>query len=201
MESQWQVEGSYFEACSCMVACPCVFTSPPTEGDCTALLAWHIDSGAYTDIRLDGLNVVLAAYAPGNMLDGKWQVALYLDERASAPQQDALGKIFSGQVGGHLANLVPLIGEVLGVRSAAIEYKAEGRGRSMRIPSVAAAEIEALAGQDGAEVTISNHPFAAVPGYPAVVAKSKAASFQDYGLKLDVSDRNGFYSPFAYQAG
>lgn len=201
MDNQWQVAGSYFEACSCTVACPCVFTSPPTEGDCTALVAWHIDNGAYAEVPLDGLNVVLAAYAPGHMLDGKWQVALYLDERASAAQQDALGKIFSGQAGGHLAALVPLIGEVLGVKSVPIEYQAEGRGRSMRIPAVAALEIEALAGQDGAEVTLSNHPFTAVPGYPAVVAKSKTAHYQDYGLKLDVSEKNGFYSPFAYQAG
>lgn len=201
MDNQWKVDGSYFEACSCAVACPCVFTSPPTEGDCTALLAWHIDSGAYANVALDDLNVVLAAYAPGHMLEGKWQVALYLDERASAAQQDALGKIFSGQAGGHLANVMPLIGTVLGVKSVPIEYKAEGRERSMRIPTVATMEVEALAGQDGAEVTISNHPFTAVPGYPAVVAKSKAAKYQDYGLSLDVSERNGFYSRFTYQAG
>lgn len=201
MDNQWKVDGSYFEACSCAVACPCVFTSPPTEGDCTALLAWHIDSGAYANVALDDLNVVLAAYAPGHMLEGKWQVALYLDERASAAQQDALGKIFSGQAGGHLANIMPLIGTVLGVKSVPIEYKAEGRERSMRIPTVATMEVEALAGQDGAEVTISNHPFTAVPGYPAVVAKSKAAKYQDYGLSLDVSERNGFYSRFTYQAG
>ena len=201
MDNQWKVDGSYFEACSCAVACPCVFTSPPTEGDCIALLAWHIDSGAYANVALDDLNVVLAAYAPGHMLEGKWQVALYLDERASAAQQDALGKIFSGQAGGHLANVMPLIGTVLGVKSVPIEYKAEGRERSMRIPTVATMEVEALAGQDGAEVTISNHPFTAVPGYPAVVAKSKAAKYQDYGLSLEVSERNGFYSRFTYQAG
>jgi hypothetical protein len=29
----------------------------------------------------------------------KWKVALYLDEKANKEQADALGKIFSGQVG------------------------------------------------------------------------------------------------------
>lgn len=200
MNSQWKVAGTYFEACSCEAACPCVFTSPPTDGKCTALVAWHIEKGNFGEITLDGFNAVLAAYAPGHMLDGKWQVALYLDQRANAQQQDAIGKIFSGQAGGHLAALVPLIGEVLGVKTVPIEYTAQGHQRSLRIPGVAAAEIEALAGQDGAEVTISNHPFTAVPGYPAVVAKSKSASYKDYGLALDVSEKNGFYSPFSYQA-
>ena len=200
MDSQWKVAGTYFEACNCEAACPCVFTSPPTDGNCTALVAWHIEKGSFGEIALDGFNAMLAAYAPGHMLEGKWQVALYLDQRANAQQQDALGKIFSGQAGGHLAALTPLISEVLGVRSAAIEYTAQGRERSLRIPGVAAFEIEALAGADGAEVTISNHPFTAVPGYPAVVAKSKSAKYADYGLTLEVSGKNGFYSPFSYQA-
>ena len=199
--NQWRVDGSYFEACNCTVACPCIFTSPPTEGHCTALLAWHIEKGAYADVALDGLNVVLAAFAPGNMQEGKWQVALYLDKRGTVPQQDALGKIFSGQAGGHLANLVPLIGDVLGVRSVPIDFHEEGRRRSMQIPDVAMMDIEALSGQGGADVTISNHPFTPVPGFPAVVAKSSRANYQDYGLSLEVSEKNGFYCPFTYQAG
>jgi hypothetical protein len=49
-------------------------------------------------------------------------------------------------------------------------------------------------------VTIGNHPFTAVPGFPAVVAKSKQMKFNDYGLKWEVSNKNGFFSPFAYQS-
>ena len=119
MDTQWKVAGTYFEACNCDAACPCVFTSPPTHGDCNALLGWHINQGTFADIHLDGLNAALFVYTPGHMLQTKWKVALYVDERADAKQQDALTKIFSGAAGGHLAALVPLIGEVLGVKSAA----------------------------------------------------------------------------------
>jgi hypothetical protein len=45
------------------------------------------------------------------------------------------------------------------------------------------AQIEAIAGQEGADVTISSAPLVAVPGEATVVAKSKALSYQDYGLK------------------
>jgi hypothetical protein len=174
--------------------------SPPTSGECTALLAWHIDHGQFGEINLDGFNTALAAYSPGHMLETKWKVALYVDQRANQGQRDALTQIFSGQAGGHLAGLAPLIGEVMGVRTAAIEYQAEGKRRSMRLGDFADAEIEGLPGQDGGEVTISSHPFAAVPGFPAVVAKSKQMRFSDHGLKWEVSNKNGFFSPFAYQS-
>ena len=200
MAESWKVRGTYFDTCNCATACPCVFLSAPTEGNCTVLLAWHIDEGNYGAVALNGLNAALAAHAPGHMLQTKWKVALYLDERADAAQQDALGGIFSGKAGGHLAALVPLIGEVLGVKTTAIEYSANGKQRSVRIPNIAEAEIEALAGQGGGLVTITNHPFTPVPGEPAVVATSKRLKFNDHGISLDISGKNGFYSAFAYQS-
>jgi len=63
-----------------------VFLSPPTSGECTVLLAWHIDQGRFGQIELDGLNSVLAARSPGHMMEVKWKVALYLDERANQSQ-------------------------------------------------------------------------------------------------------------------
>jgi len=90
--------------------------------------------------------------------------------------------------------------EVLGVKAAPIEYRSEGKRRSLRLGNVGDVEIEGLAGQDGSDVTIGNHPFTAVPGFPAVVAKSKQMRFSDYGLKWEVSNKNGFFSPFAYQS-
>ena len=164
------------------------------------LLAWHIDQGRFGQIDLDGLNTVLAVHSPGHMMEVKCKVALYVDERANQNQLEALTQIFSGQAGGHLAGLAPLIGEVLGVKAAPIEYRSEGKRRSLRLGDVADAEIDGLPGQDGGDVTIGNHPFTAVPGFPAVVAKSKQMKFSDYGLKWEVSNKNGFFSPFAYQS-
>jgi hypothetical protein len=200
MPSSWKIAGSYFEACNCEVACPCVFTSPPTSGECTVLIAWHIEQGKFEEMGLDGLNAVLAVHSPGHMLEVKWEVALYVDERANQGQRDALTQLFSGQAGGHLAGLAPLIGKVMGVKAAAIQYRSEGKQRSLRLGDIADAEIDGLPGQDGGDVTISNHPFTAVPGFPAVVAKSKQMRFSDYGLNWEVSNKNGFYSPFAYQS-
>jgi hypothetical protein len=108
--------------------------------------------------------------------------------------------IFSGQAGGPLAGFPPFIGEVLGVKTATIEYRAEGKRRSIRLGDIAEAEIDGLPGPDGNDVTVANAPFATDPGVPLVVAKSKQMRFSDYGLKWEVSNKTGFFSPFSYQS-
>jgi hypothetical protein len=199
MAGNWKLTGGYFEACNCDAACPCVLLGPPTQGECTLLVAWHIDKGNFAGTSLDGLNVALAVHSPGHMLQTKWRAAMYLDERAAEAQRDAIVKIFSGQSGGHFANLAACTGEVLGVSSVAIEFRAEGRHRAVKIGTVAEMAVEAVPGAGDAEVTIANLPFCLVPGIPAVAAKSQHLSFHDHGYSWEITNKNSFYSAFAYQ--
>ena len=130
-----------------------------------------------------------------------WKVALYLDENASEEQAGALGKIFSGQAGGHFERIAAHIGEVLGVAAVPIDYQANNGRRSIKIGDVAEAEIERMGGQGDADITVTNHPLCIAPGYPAVVGKSKKLSYEDHGYKWDISEKNGFFSPFTYEGG
>ena len=194
----WNVKGSYFEACNCEAACPCVFLSPPTEDDCTVLVGWHIEKGQFDDKHLDGLNVAMAVHSPGHMAEEKWRAALYLDDRASEDQAQALAGIFSGQAGGHPARLATHIGEVLGAGPASIEFEDEGKRTSMKIAGVADVAIAAAIGQGDSEITVDKHPLAISPGFPAVVARSEYLSYDDHGMKWEVAEKNGFYAPFEY---
>ncbi|HET8995283.1 MAG TPA: DUF1326 domain-containing protein [Acetobacteraceae bacterium] len=198
--TEWKLNGTYFETCNCEAACPCVFTSPPTEGDCTALVAWHIREGSFGETRLDGLNVALAIHAPGTMVETKWKVAAYFDDRASQPQNDALHQIFGGKAGGHPAVLASFIGEILGARSVPMHFEGTGKNASLTIPGIAAAAIEVMTGQGGEPITISNHPLAVAPGEPATVARSTQFRFADFGMDWTLSGRNGFLSPFTYMS-
>ena len=197
----WNLRGTYFEACNCNVACPCVFLSPPTDGECRVLIAWHVDQGQDGEVDLKGLNVAMAIHSPGHMMQTKWRAALYLDARASEAQKQALTRIFAGQAGGHPATLASFVGDVLGVASVGIDYQAQGQKRSLSIPGIVDAEIEAIDGQGGGNVTISGHPLCVAPGEPAVVAKSTRLDYSDHAMTWAISDCNGFYSPFAYQGG
>lgn len=198
MDAAWTLSGTYFETCNCEVACPCVFLGPPTTGECTALIGWHIERGNFDGIPLDGLNVAIAVHSPGDMTKAKWKAAIYLDDRATQAQNDALEGIFSGRAGGHLKILSAHIGEMLGVRSVPIEYHADGNHRRLRIPDIAESEIEGIPGQNSNPVTIANHPFCVAPGFPAAVAKSKRLLFSDYGSKWNITEKNAFFSRFQY---
>lgn len=195
----WKVSGSYFESCNCETACPCVFLSPPTTGECTVIVGWHVDSGEHDGVSLDDLNVALAVHAPGHMIERDWKAAVYLDERASEEQAGALGAIFSGAAGGHPAVLAGHISDVLGVATAPITFEADGKTRALRIGDVADVKVTAMEGQGGAEVTIGNHPLCIAPGYEAVAARSDHLRYTDHGYEWELSERNGFYSPFAYE--
>ncbi len=198
--TQWNLKGTYFETCNCEAACPCVFTSPPTQGDCTALVAWHINKGKFGDVALDGLNVALAVHAPGTMVQTKWKVAAYFDEKASVAQNEALHAIFSGKAGGHPAVLASFIGEMMGAKNVPMRYQGDGKHASLTIPGIAEAEIEAMEGQGGKPITIDNHPLAIAPGNAATVARSKHFKYSDYGWDWKLSACNGFLSDFAYSS-
>jgi hypothetical protein len=197
----WKLEGDYFEACNCNTVCPCVFLGNPDQGECDVTVAWHIEKGQFDDTSLDGLNVVAVFHTPGNMYTGpKWKAALYLDERATKEQADALGKIYSGKAGGFFGVIAGLIGELAGVRSVPIKFEViDGKRRTLHIPSAIDLTIEGMEGADKTkEVTVSNAPMLVAPGFAAVVAKSTKNSYSDHGMKWDNSGKNGFYSRFAY---
>jgi len=150
MATNWHLSGDYFENCNCSVVCPCLIspapplTSRPTEGVCDVALAFHIDTGSYGTVALDGLNLALIAHTPGPMAEGNWTIAIYIDERATDPQAAALGAVFGGAEGGPMAAFAPLITTNLGVKKMPITYGVTGKIRSAEIRGVMNMSVEPL---------------------------------------------------------
>src|SRR5579864_4054002 len=192
-QQKWHLSGDYFENCNCDVVCPCLvsksapLTSRPTQGVCDVLLAFHIDRGSYDGAALDGLNVVLAAHAPGAMADGNWSVAAYIDERADDRQTAALGAIFTGAEGGPMAAFAPLITTHLGVKKLPIRYEIQGKSRAVEIPGIARMSVEPLPTMHpGGEIWGSlGHPVA--PDRLALAVGRAGSTFADYGMRWDNS--------------
>ena len=69
-------------------------------------------------------------------------MGVFVDDQATDEQFDKLVKVFSGQLGGPMAALAPLVGEVLGVERAAIEVDDDGLRHSVRVGDVIDFEIE-----------------------------------------------------------
>lgn len=199
--STWTLEGRYMEVCTCEVPCPCTMLSDPTEGTCTAIVAWHVDTGRFRGIPLDDLNVAVALHTPGNMADGDWKAVLYLDERADADQREALRAIFGGEAGGHPAHLAELISEVRGIEAVPLTFESDGGHGRIRIGEVGqigCADAEPVEGQNGAAPTVTDHPLAVAPGYPATVARTQSAHVDTHGISFEVAGRNALLSPFSY---
>lgn len=195
----FSVEGDYFEVCTCAVTCPCSFLGPATHDTCDVLVGWHVDRGSMDGVSLDGLNVALAVRAPKQMTNGGWTAALYLDDRADQAQADALGAIFSGQAGGHLANVAPLIGEVAVVRPASITFERNGTKRSLTVDDVATADVVETVGGDGVNPTILTNVQLSPVTQPVRQARAEGARYDD-AFQFETSGSNGFVAEFAYQS-
>ena len=202
--SSWKLQGDYFEGCNCDVICPCIFKGDPDEGYCNLTTAWHIQNGNYDNINVEGLNVVALFHTPGNMLTGpKWKVALYIDERATKEQSDALTKMFSGQAGGFFAIVASnFIGEMLGVKSIPIEFGIDGKRRWLHIKDSMELEIEGVTGGDpDQDSRIVNPAFGVIPhDINLIVARSTKYRYDDHGMKWDDSGKNSFYCKFRYSS-
>jgi hypothetical protein len=164
---QWQVSGEYFEACSCDSVCPCPtsgLAARPTRGSCDAGLVFTVQRGQYGTTKLDGLSFAVLLHTPGAMIEGNWTVGVVLDERASKEQRDALTAIASGQAGGPMAALGPLIGTFAGAEVKPIKIESHGMRRSVSISGMLDLAVEGIPGANqGEPIYLDNvgHPAAA----------------------------------------
>src|ERR1051326_5979600 len=194
----FRVAGDYFESCTCDVSCNCIFLGLATQDHCDVVIGWHITQGQRDELDLAGLNAAMVIRSPKRMLDGNWQVALYLDERASQPQAEALGAIFSGQAGGHLAALGPLIGNVAGISNAPITFQVDNGTRRLTVGNVIEGEISELQGGDGKSApVISNAPFGALP-QPVRQGLFERVHYHEH-WETNLSGTNAFLAEFAYE--
>jgi hypothetical protein len=193
----FSVEGDYFEVCNCDVSCNCVWLGAATQDNCDVLLAWHVTRGSKDGVDLSDLNAVMAVHSPKRMTDGGWKVALYLDDRASAEQSEALGAVFSGGAGGYLAGLGPLIGEVAGVAPATITFEKSNGSMHAEVSGAISMSSEQLVGMDGqGPAVIANAPFGAVT-QPVRQATSKDVSYHGH-WSAEFSGTNSFVTDFKY---
>ena len=102
------LRGSYFESCTCETICPCLLLLDPTAGFCKAILGWDIEKGHVGTTDVSGLKVAMWLHAPGNLLKGQFEMALYIDDRASSSQYKALKEAYHGIHGGHLGVVASL---------------------------------------------------------------------------------------------
>src|ERR1051325_5082168 len=125
----YHLEGRLLEVCDCRVLCPCWIGEDPDNGTCDSVLAYRFDKGEIDGLDVAGRTVAIVSHIPGNVLNGNFRIALYLDEGTSDAQFAALLDLYSGRLGGPVAELAKLVGEVVSVERAPIRFDVnEGGG-------------------------------------------------------------------------
>jgi hypothetical protein len=144
VDMAWKLKGSYVETCSCDLICPCnaSFDHGATYDYCRVTLVFNIREGEIEGTDISGLRIAAIADTPKVMTEGNWRLGVFVDENATDDQADKLVKVFTGQLGGPMAGIAPLVGEMLGVERAAIEVRDDGVRHSVRIGDGIDFEIE-----------------------------------------------------------
>jgi hypothetical protein len=199
----WQIEGRYFENCSCEVVCPCT-ASLALGADydhCHAALVFHIDSGEIEGVDVGGLTVAGVADTPKFMHEGNWRMGVLIDEAASDEQAEKLGAVFGGQLGGPMDALSGLVGEQLGVERVPMEFSSEDGHHSLKIgdSTLAVTDVVPFGVENGEAARLAGifHP----AGSELTVSKAADDSrLGAFGLDFDNGGKSGFSTKFAWAA-
>jgi len=184
----WNLRGSYVETCSCELMCPCntSLDHGATYDFCRVSLVFNVRAGDVEGTDIAGRKVALIADTPKVMTDGNWRVGVYVDDGASDEQFDKLVKVFGGQLGGPMAGLAPLIGEMLGVERASIEVQDDGLRHSVRVADTIDFEVEDIVpfGKENGEPVKFDGMFHPV-GADLTMAEATRSRINAFGIQYE----------------
>jgi hypothetical protein len=184
----WNLKGSYVETCSCELMCPCNLSLDhgATYDFCRVTLAFNIREGDVEGTDIGGCKVAVIADTPKVMTDGNWRVGVFIDDGATDEQFEKLVQVFGGQLGGPMAALGPLIGEMLGVERAAIEMGDDGLRHSVRVGDAIDFEIEDIVpfGVESGEPIRFNGMFHPV-GSDLTMAEARRSRINAFGIQYE----------------
>ena len=182
----WSLSGSYVETCSCELMCPCNMSMDhgATYDFCRVVLAFNIREGEIEGTDVSGLKVVAIAETPKVMTEGNWKLGVFVDERATDEQADRLVQVFGGQLGGPMAALAGMVGEMRGVERARIEIDNDGLRHSVRVGDAIDFEIQDIVpfGKDNGEPVRFDGMFHPV-GSDLTMAEAQRSQINAFGIE------------------
>jgi hypothetical protein len=196
----YQLEGRLLEVCTCNILCPCWVGEDPDSGVCDGTLGWHVDKGTVDGVDVSGHSIVALCHIPGNILKGNWNVRLYVDDKATAPQKDALVAVWTGKKGGPVADLAKLVGKVDAIEQVPIEFLVEGVKGTLKVGRAIDALLEPYKGATGKETTLHDTIFTTIPGSPAYVGKAAHYKANAPGFNVDLRNHNAVSGRFRFVA-
>ena len=197
---KWHLKADFLETCSCDFGCPCNFEAPPTKGYCAYVAAWHIHEGYYGDVRLDGLTAASAGRFPQAMHLGNGTSLLFIDERATQEQRQALLTLITGKAGGLPFEIfAAVISTWLEPRFVPIIFDSNGRHSAVKIGDVAEAALTPIknpvTGEEEEIKLVLPKGFIWKEGLAVMSTVSRCT---DPAMPVDQSGQSGYWAQVEY---
>lgn len=93
----WHIQGFGVTTCNCAWGCPCQFMSLPTQGNCRAVVGFHVERGHFGKVALENLSFAGLFAWPKAIHEGHGEGQPVVDVRADEAQREALLKIMAGE--------------------------------------------------------------------------------------------------------
>lgn len=209
--ASYRLQGKYYDTCACAISCSCgANVSLPTEGHCDGVVLIHIDKGNVGAVQLDGLNFALVLRTPQDqkvgdafLLKGETDLlTLYLDDRASPVQKQAMPQLLTGllgtkQIKGYRPpQWAPMKLEVDGdlakfeiAGGTKLSFEIENTNLDKVLPGLPRSD-------PGKRITLTN-----VAPFPWIKEVTQGHStffhYDDLGVKWDYKNRNAFFGKVA----
>ena len=199
----YTLEGQLLEVCTCNILCPCWVGKDPDGGTCDGVLSWHVAKGSVNGTDVSGRTITILTHIPGNILAGNWRVVVYVDDGATDEQQQALLDVWTGKLGGPMADLAQLVGEVVAVERVPVQFLVEGKGVAGRlaIGRSIEAELEPFTGATGEPSALHDSIFTTIPGSPAYVGKASMYKVDapQHGFEIELAGHNAVSGTFRFE--
>jgi hypothetical protein len=198
----YELEGRLLEVCTCNVLCPCWVGEDPDGGTCTGVLSWHVDRGTVNGTDVSGHTITILTFIPGNILEGNWRVVIYIDDGASDEQQQGLLDVWTGKLGGPVADLAQLVGEIKAVERAPVTFEVEGVKGTLKIGNAIEAQLEPFKGATGESTALLDTIFTTIPGSSAYVGKADTykVDVPEHDFQFKLEGHNAVQGSFRFVA-
>lgn len=198
----WSVQGRYFENCSCDVVCPCTASlALGADNDyCRAVLAFQVDRGEVDGVDVSDTTLAAVVECGRFMHEGNWKLGLLIDEGASEEQAEKLGAVFSGQLGGPMAALAPLVSEVLGVERVPMRFGSSDGHHELRVGDLGRASVDDVVplGVEGGEPARMSGVFHPVGSELTIAKAAEDSEVNAFGIVFGGGGKSGFSHAFAW---
>jgi hypothetical protein len=192
----WKYTADYYESCNCAYGCPCNFNGFPTKGFCRGVIAMRIREGTHGETDLSGAQFAFAVEWPKAIHDGNGTAALWFDESVSEAQQQALGRILTGEDGGLPHEiLATTLSNILGPFVSKVDVNWNETDSSVRIGDQVVSEMETF------KDPVSGEPHEVHVVIPdgfiwkdAKTSNVKRLNVNVDGLSFSEENTNGFYA-------